>query len=65
MLKWLKPQSLPHTCVMSVRPIAAGNSIFYHSEFSPMYTSVSGTHLRFNFWGAERTSLPADQQNIL
>jgi hypothetical protein len=21
MLKWLKPQSLPHTCVMSVRPI--------------------------------------------
>jgi hypothetical protein len=51
MLKWMKPQSLPHTFVVSVRPIAAGNSIFYHSEFTPMYTSVSATHLCFNFGG--------------
>jgi hypothetical protein len=61
MLKWLKPQSLPHTCVMSVRPIAVG----YCSEFTPTYTSVSATHLCFNFWGPERTSIPEDQQNAL
>ncbi len=54
-----------HMCHECKTYIAAGNSIFYHSKFTPMHTSVIATHLCFNFKGAERTSFPEDQQSAL
>jgi len=50
---------------MSVRPIAAGNSIFYHSVFTPCILVWVSLIYVSTFGGAERTSLPEVQQNTL